>query len=419
MQSPAFAYREHAEHSPRAMYMRDWRSALRTPTYRIGNRTVRFNYHFALLIVCAFVLVLLFYFARQGSHSSSDGYWLRRSYTDARSTDNGGPVVQAYNATYPLTSPMVLRGGVINYRIAMIADLDTSSKVSKGDGSSTWRSYLKKGYLTYTVARSEIQISWDDGAPIVLESAFALKGRGMELSELVTFNGRLLTFDDRTGLIYEIVNDKPIPWVILLDGDGHSAKGFKAEWATVKEQTLYVGSMGKEWTTSAGDFENNNPMYVKAITPSGEVRSLNWVDNFKQLRLQSMQITWPGYMIHESGTWSEERNRWFFLPRRCSKEKYNETKDEHMGCNVLVSADESFTNVETVRLDPENTTPTHGFSSFKFLPGTDDSIIVALKSEELNGKTATFITAFDIAGKTLLPETRIETDYKYEGFEFI
>jgi len=90
-----------------------------------------------------------------------------------------------------------------------------------------------------------------------------------------------------------------------------------------------------------------------------------------------------------------------------------------MGCNVLVSADESFTNVETVRLDPENTTPTHGFSSFKFLPGTDDSIIVALKSEELNGKTATFITAFDIAGKTLLPETRIETDYKYEGFEFI
>ncbi|KMZ04251.1 apyrase [Drosophila simulans] len=420
MQSPAFAYREHAEHSPRVMYMRDWRSALRTPTYRIGNRTVRFNYHFALLIVCAFVLVLLFYFARQGSHSSSDGYWLRRSVTDARSLDNGGGgVVQVYNATYPLTQPMVLRGGVINYRIAMIADLDTSSKVSKGDGSSTWRSYLKKGYLTYTVARSEIQISWDDGAPTVLESAFALKGRGMELSELVTFNGRLLTFDDRTGLIYEIVNDKPIPWVILLDGDGHSAKGFKAEWATVKDQTLYVGSMGKEWTTSAGDFENNNPMYVKAITPSGEVRSLNWVDNFKQLRLQSMQITWPGYMIHESGTWSEEKHRWFFLPRRCSKDKYNETKDEHMGCNVLVSADESFTNVETVRLDPENTTPTHGFSSFKFLPGTDDSIIVALKSEELNGKTATFITAFDITGKTLLPETRIETDYKYEGFEFI
>ncbi|XP_017090393.1 apyrase [Drosophila bipectinata] len=422
MQSSAFAYREPADHSPasRAMYMRDWRSALRTPTYRIGNRTVRFNYHFALLISCALVLALLFFFARQGSHSSSEGYWLRRNFADAASIKlENVPVTHVYNSTYPLTPPVVLRGGVISYRIAIIADLDTNSKVNKGDGSTTWRSYLKKGYLTYTVARSEIQISWDDGAPTALESSFALKGRGMELSELVTFNGKLLSFDDRTGLIYEIANDKPIPWVILLDGDGHSAKGFKSEWATVKQQTLYVGSMGKEWTTSAGDFENNNPMYVKAITTGGEVRSLNWVNNFKQLRLHSQQISWPGYMIHESGAWSDIKQRWFFLPRRCSKEKYNETKDEHMGCNVLISADDSFTNVETVKLDPENTAPTHGFSSFKFLPGTDDSIIVALKSEELNGKTATFITAFDTTGKTLLPELRIETEYKYEGFEFI
>lgn len=324
MQSSAFAYREPAEHSPasRAMYMRDWRSALRTPSYRIGNRTVRFNYHFALLVICALGLALLFFFARQGSHSSSDGYWLRRNFATASSFRlENGPMVHGYNATYPLTPPMVLRGGVINYRIAIIADLDTNSKVNKGDGSTTWRSYLKKGYLTYTVARSEIQVSWDDGAPATLESAFALKGRGMELSELVTFNGKLLSFDDRTGLIYEIVNDKPIPWVILLDGDGHSTKGFKSEWATVKQQTLYVGSMGKEWTTSAGDFENHNPMYVKAITPGGEVRSLNWVNNFKQLRLHSQQISWPGYMIHESGAWSDIKQRWFFLPRRCSKEK--------------------------------------------------------------------------------------------------
>ncbi|XP_001359657.3 soluble calcium-activated nucleotidase 1 [Drosophila pseudoobscura] len=417
-QSPAFAYREQ-ETSPRAMYMRDWRSALRTPTYRIGNRTVRFNYHFALLVVCVVALVLLFYFARQGSRSSSEGYWLRRSIIDAKSLD-GRAVTEAYNSTYPLTPPLGLRGGVINYRIAMIADLDISSKIAKPDGSSTWRSYLKKGYLTFTVSKAEIKISWDDGAPTVLESAFALKGRGMELSELVTFNGRLLSFDDRTGLIYEIVNDKPIPWVILLDGDGHSAKGFKSEWATVKQQTLYVGSMGKEWTTSMGDFENNNPMYVKAISPSGEVRSLNWVDNYKQLRLKSLQISWPGYMIHESGAWSDLKQRWFFLPRRCSKEKYNETKDEYMGCNVLVSADENFNSIETIRLNPENTAPTHGFSSFKFLPGTDDSIIIAIKSEELNGKTSTFITAFDVvSGKTILPEARIETDYKYEGFEFI
>lgn len=42
----------------------------------------------------------------------------------------------------------------------------------------------------------------------------------MELSELVVFDGKLLTFDDRTGLIFEIVNDKAVPWLLLLDGDG-------------------------------------------------------------------------------------------------------------------------------------------------------------------------------------------------------
>ncbi|ALC45803.1 CG5276 [Drosophila busckii] len=420
MKSPAFAYRElETESSPRAMYMRDWRSALRNPTYRIGNRTVRFNYHFALLVFCALALILLFLYARQGSRSSSDGYWLRsKNYADLKSLENSAAIA-AYNATYPLTPPLVVRGGVISYRIGIIADLDTNSKVVKADGSVTWRSYLKKGYLTYTTSKNEIQISWDDGAPKILESGFALKGRGMELSELITFDGKLLSFDDRTGLIYEISNDKAIPWLILLDGDGHNAKGFKSEWAAVKQQTLYVGSMGKEWTTGSGEFENNNPMYVKAIKPTGEVRSLNWVDNFKQLRLQSKQIAWPGYMIHESGVWSQLHQRWFFLPRRCSKEKYNETRDELMGCNVLLSADDNFNSINTVQLDAANTAPSHGFSSFKFLPNTEDKIIVALKSEELNGKTSTFLTAFNIEGKTLLPELRIETEYKYEGFEFI
>lgn len=52
-----------------------------------------------------------------------------------------------------------------------------------------------------------------------------------------------------------------------------SNKGFKSEWATVRDQVLYVGSMGKEWTTADGLFQNNNPMYIKAVTTKGEVRS--------------------------------------------------------------------------------------------------------------------------------------------------
>lgn len=45
----------------------------------------------------------------------------------------------------------------------------------------------------------------------------------MELSELIVFNGRLLAFDDRTGLIYEIERDAAVPWVLLMDGDGRCA----------------------------------------------------------------------------------------------------------------------------------------------------------------------------------------------------
>lgn len=99
--------------------------------------------------------------------------------------------------------------------------------------------------------------------------------------------------------------------------------------------------------------------------------------------------------------------------------RYNETRDEYMGCNVLISADERFSKIQTVVLDPKNTESTHGFSSFKFIPGTDDRFILAIKSEELNGKTSTFITAFGIDGKILLQEQKIDTDLKYEGIDFI
>lgn len=164
-------------------------------------------------------------------------------------------------------------------------------------------------------------------------------GRGMELSELVTFNGRLLSFDDRTGIVYTLSGDRALPWTILLDGDGSVSKGlcikifsiefmnliqlflgFKSEWATVKDNILYVGSMGKEWTTSAGEFENVYPMYVKALTPEGVVYHFNWENHFKKLR-EAIGIKWPGYMIHESAVWSPIHRKWYFLPRRCSKEK--------------------------------------------------------------------------------------------------
>lgn len=64
-------------------------------------------------------------------------------------------------------------------------------------------------------------------------------------------------------------------------------------------------------------------------------------------------------------------------------------------------------------------TPTRGFSSFKFLPGTGDSIIVAMKSEELaeDDSQDAFLTIFSLDGRVLLEETRIPGKMKFEGLE--
>ncbi|XP_044731518.1 soluble calcium-activated nucleotidase 1 [Chrysoperla carnea] len=384
--------------SEMVLTIQDWRQALRTPhSYRVGNRTLRIQTKFMSIIILSGLLILLIiYIFPENNEIVSDYQFHKKKF---------------YNKSYPLSAP-IISPQIRTFRIGIIADLDTNSKCLK----ETWCSNFRKGFLSYSNIDSSVVISWDKGEDIMLKSNFASKGRGMELSELVVFNGRLLTFDDRSGIVYEIINDKAIPWIILVDGDGSTSKGFKSEWATVKDEILYVGSMGKEWTTAGGDFENHNPQYVKLVSPSGEVNHVNWVEQYKAVR-GIMDITYPGYMIHESGVWSDIHSKWFFLPRRCSKNRYNETIDETMGCNVLITADANFSKIEMVKIGELQ--PTHGFSTFKFIPTTDDTAIVALKTEEYLGQTATYILAFTIDGKQLLPETRVSSHLKFEGIEFI
>ena len=47
----------------------------------------------------------------------------------------------------------------------------------------------------------------------------------MELSELVVYNGKLYTVDDRTGIVFELADGKAIPWTILADGSGRENGG--------------------------------------------------------------------------------------------------------------------------------------------------------------------------------------------------
>lgn len=72
--------------------------------------------------------------------------------------------------------------------------------------------------------------------------------------------------------------------------------GFKSEWATIKDENLYVGGIGKEWTTPSGEFEHSNPLWIKVISPRGEISSLNWISNYKRLR-QALGIEFPGIQL--------------------------------------------------------------------------------------------------------------------------
>ena len=60
--------------------------------------------------------------------------------------------------------------------------------------------------------------------------------------------------------------------------------GFKAEWLTVKDQRLYVGGLGKEWTTTWGEVLNHHPEWVKVVGPLGDVQHQNWAWRYSALR---------------------------------------------------------------------------------------------------------------------------------------
>lgn len=317
-----------------------------------------------------------------------------------------------YNRTYPLSNPF-MTSHATRFRIAVVADLDTDSRLKTTD--EIWISYLKFGTLMISNDHRKIEVEWDI-KEVVLKSDISQKGRGMELSELVAFNGKLYTCDDRTGIVFEITEKHTVvPFAILNDGDGYQSKGFKCEWMTVKDDVLWVGGLGKEWTTVTGAVLNLYPQWVKSVGYLGDVKHHNWVERYNKLRAKG-GFNPPGYLIHESGMWSDIYKQWFFLPRRASMDTYTETDDERRATNLLFRTDDDFSSIELSRVGQFS--QTHGFSSFKFIPGTKDRVIVALKSEEDNGKIASYIMVFNLDGEVLLNEISIG-NHKYEGIEFI
>lgn len=153
------------------------------------------------------------------------------------------PVAEDYNSKYPLTPPIINPDGSTELRFAIISDQDVQSK--HATGASTWLSYLKLGTFKLSPDRNRASISWDTnsthvnsgtseenlipenvGAGLPIISQFAFGNRGMELSDIVVFDGKLFACEDRTGIIFELIDNQAVPWVILADGNGRKRKGW-------------------------------------------------------------------------------------------------------------------------------------------------------------------------------------------------
>jgi len=299
------------------------------------------------------------------------------------------------------------------YKIAVVTDMDTDSKI---EGKSEWRALLKLGSLTRT-SDGKYSVAWNTERE--LTSKYNEGGRGMELSELVFWNGKLLSCDDRTGIVFEIDLNKfdVYPRYIFGNGDGSESKGFKCEWMFVRDDKLYVGSMGKDWTTPEGKFVNDHPNWVKIVDPKGTIEAINWSNNFRKIS-ESVGITDPdkGYMVHESVNWDYSTRTWVFMPRRVGFGAYDDKADGNKGSNHVFTFPENFSKVQVNRRG--HLDPTHGFSSAKFFPYRPHEI-VALKTVETESVVESYIMVFNIQSGVILMNETLIGEFKYEGVEFI
>lgn len=317
------------------------------------------------------------------------------------------------------------------FHFATVTDLDKLSVIPESS-KPMFRSTLLPGKLIRDPATNRYSIEFEPYRTLVSQHNEA--GRGMELSELTIYKNRLLSFDDRTGTVFEILSTPDgsdsyvVPRFVITEGDGDTDKGMKWEWATIKNGELVLGSMGKEFTRPDGSIENTNNLWVAMLNARGELRREDWESKFNFVR-GLVGASPPGYIIMEAILWSDHMKKWVFLPRRISSKAYDEVEDERMGSNKVVLVNDSFTDgqVVEIKMKPENMDPLHGFSTFAFVPGTKDQHALAVRSVEENCtgavedcKQRSYLIVFDVlTGEVLMDEVQIQLAEKFEGIEFV
>eukprot|EP01083_Nonionella_stella_P246688 856120_1 len=233
----------------------------------------------------------------------------------------------------------------LEYKLAIVSDLDKQTETEGEDAEKKWKSTLKIGELKWDSA-------WTSTWPTTADAEHQLeskvhhltKNRGMELSELVFFNDKFLTFDDKTETLYEITKTEDGVWKVTRDD---FLEPTKPEWATVKDDTLYIGS--------TGDYKKQ--MNVSVIPKVGEPTVEDWTPKFtavwtaieKHLKAApGSYAPGTGWVKHEAVMWSSVHNRWYFMPRNVLNKKYSRddavqaTQAATSGSNLMISCNDQF-----------------------------------------------------------------------------
>lgn len=328
-----------------------------------------------------------------------------------------------------------------SFAIAMVADQD---QASRRDGC--WESMLAYGTLTYKGDMGDASYSLEiTSETLITTTRSDDAARGAEYSALEVFDGKLLTFCDRTGNVDEFVpkgikpedgfEAKPLmnadgEPVRLKLGDATKDKALKTEWSTQKGGRLVVGSTGKARTDDESRVVHHGEMWVKTIEPKTfAVVDIDGTASFNGLGAAARVCPAPakgevsqGYIIHESGRWSDEHSKWFFLPRKLSREPYEESKDTEKCINLMLAAPETVSDCGSgIIIQPYlEFLELRGCSDFVFIPGTRDGHLLVMRTEESeDGVMTTFSSVIGIDGQVLMKEAVIKQGRKFEGVAWV
>lgn len=332
--------------------------------------------------------------------------------------------IDFYAALYAEGRKQADEGKMASFVVGMVADDDSESKVGS---SGLFRSYLETfqvkrsgdGYSAEVLNKVELVTDLHDDT-----------NRGGELSTLNKFNGKLLAGDDRTGALFEVnpeaseAKDRLTPVCYIPDANGYPKKGFKCEWACIKDGKLYVGSHGRPEGTPGK--KKNRMMWVKVVDTDWKVKNVDWTKNYAALA-RSVGLTKKqgtagglyGYLTHEGALWSDIHQRWFFVPRKIAyHSKYDFGQDPADHAAILMSCTDKFTDIRIVPYKVEDKVG-HGCSDLAFVEGSGDTEIICTRTIETPELTRTWLCIFDITGKMLLDELPLQEGIKYEGVEVL